>query len=69
MKQGLSKLAIVSVAIALSFATPAVGCKFSEQETTETTWFNRPWAMLLAVPGIALATGLYLGSRTYQRQG
>ncbi len=71
MQKGLSltksKLAILSVAIALALTAPASGCGWKGHTASRVQWWNTPWAIILTVPGIALATGLYIGGRALER--
>lgn len=71
MKAKLSAAAIVSsVAIAssvvLSAATPGEACMYRKARYQQTSWFQSPLSVVIALPGIALATALYLGGRSYQ---
>jgi hypothetical protein len=71
MKTKLSAAAIVSsVAIAssvlLSSATPSEACMYGKARYQQKSWFQSPLAAVVALPGIALATALYLGGRSYQ---
>ncbi|GET38211.1 hypothetical protein [Microseira wollei] len=69
MKAKLSAAGIVSsVAIAssvlLSDATPSVACMYRQARYQQTSWFQSPLSVVIALPGIALATALYMGGRS-----
>lgn len=71
MKAKLSAAAVVSgVAIAstilLSSATPSDACKYGKARYQQKSWFQSPLSVVIALPGIALATALYMGGRSYQ---
>ncbi len=71
MKAKLSAAAVVSgVAIAssvlLSSATPGEACMYRKARYQQTSWFQSPLSVVIALPGIALATALYMGGRSYQ---
>jgi hypothetical protein len=70
MKAKLSAAAIVSsVAIASSVlltATPSEACMYRKAQYQQPSWLLSPLSMAIALPGIALATALYLGGRSYQ---
>ncbi|HAX79435.1 MAG TPA: hypothetical protein DCY88_27315 [Cyanobacteria bacterium UBA11372] len=71
MKAKLSAAAIVSsVAIAssvlLSSATPGDACMSYKHRYQQKSWFQSPLSVVIALPGIALATALYMGGRSYQ---
>lgn len=70
MKSKLSAAAIVSsVAIASSVlltATPGEACMSRKARYQQTSWFQSPLSVVIALPGIALATALYMGGRSYQ---
>ena len=70
MKAKLSAAAVVSgVAIActvLLTATPGEACMYRKARYQQTSWFQSPLSVVIALPGIALATALYMGGRSYQ---
>jgi len=71
MKAKLSAATIVSsVAIAssilLSSATPSVASMYRKARYRQKSWFQSPLSLVIALPGIALATALYMGGRSYQ---
>jgi hypothetical protein len=50
-----------------SSAQPCELSKFNDQEQyDQTNWLNSPWAVVLTLPGLALATALSLGDRYYK---
>ena len=71
MNAKLSAAGIVSsVAIAssvlLSSATPSDVCMYRKARYQQTSWFQSPLSVVIALPGIALATALYMGGRSDQ---
>lgn len=61
----LSTTAIAS-AILLSSVDSAEACRMYKKRYQQTSWWQSPWAMVIALPGIALGTALYMGGRSYQ---
>lgn len=50
-----------------SSAQPCELSKFNYQEQYKpTNWLNSPWAVVLTLPGLALATALSVGDRYYR---
>lgn len=66
----LSSSAIAST-IMLSSASSAQPCSRykseSYQKYEQVNWLRSPWAVVLIVPGIALATALSVGDRFYKK--
>ncbi len=76
MKLKLSLVAIVSTSaiaggVLFGSVSSAQPCEMSKldyyQETyDQPDWLRSPWAILITLPGIALATALSVGGRSYQ---
>lgn len=66
----LSTTAIVS-GVLLGSVSPAKSCPYSKSVYNEryeqVNWLRTPWAALLTLPGIAIAAGLSVGNRYYNR--
>ena len=73
-KAKLSVAAVVStVAIAsgivLSSVNSAEACPFYKKRFQQPmTWLNSPWSIAITLPGVALATALYMGGRSYKNE-
>ncbi|HEY9853744.1 MAG TPA: hypothetical protein V6D28_30015 [Leptolyngbyaceae cyanobacterium] len=72
-KAKLSLAAIVSSAaiasgILLSSADSAQACRYYKQKYQKINWWQSPWSMVVTLPGIALATALYMGGRSYKNE-
>ena len=71
MKAKLSLAAIVSTAaiasgVLLSSASSAEACGNYRARYEKASWLRSPLAIVITLPGIALATALYRGGRSYQ---
>lgn len=69
---GIISTSAIALILVLGSVSSVQACSLSEfesyQETTseQPDWLRSPWAVLLTLPGIALATGLSLGGRYYR---
>lgn len=73
-KAKLSVAAVVSTAaiasgIVLSSVNSAEACPFYKKRFQQPiSWLNSPLSMVITLPGIALATALYVGGRLYKNE-
>ncbi|HAX79432.1 MAG TPA: hypothetical protein DCY88_27300 [Cyanobacteria bacterium UBA11372] len=56
----------IASSVLLSSATPSVACIYRQAQYRQPSWFQSPFSVVIALPGIALATALYMGGRSYQ---
>ncbi|MEQ8969841.1 MAG: hypothetical protein RIE73_05535 [Coleofasciculus sp. C1-SOL-03] len=60
----------IATGVVLSSAHPAQSCIYKQSESDQQKeasldWLRSPWAILITLPGIALATALSRGGRFY----
>jgi hypothetical protein len=61
----------IATNVMLSSVTPAQSCmmskyNYSQAEYNQPNWLRSPLSITIALPGIALATALFVGGRAYQ---
>jgi O-antigen/teichoic acid export membrane protein len=61
----------IATNVVLSSLTPAQSCMMSKYdynraEYNQPNWLRSPLSAAIALPGIALATALFVGGRTYE---
>jgi len=61
----------IATGVVLSSAYPAQSCMYKQSQSdhkteAQTDWLKSPWAILLTLPGITLATALSRGGRSYE---
>lgn len=61
----------IATGVVLSSAHSAQPCIYKQSQSynkteTQTDWLKSPWAILLTLPGIALATALSRGGHSYK---
>ncbi|MFB2973267.1 hypothetical protein ACE1CD_30255 [Aerosakkonema sp. BLCC-F183] len=64
----IASSAAIASGILLSSVNSAEACSFYKQKYQAKSWLNTPWAFVITLPGIALATALYMGGRSYQNE-
>ncbi len=76
IKPKLSLAAILSTTVivtgvVLGSVSPAKSCMYSKSAYKEryeqVNWLRTPWAAVLTLPGVAIATALSVGNRYYNR--
>lgn len=75
MKKAKLSLAVVvsttaiASGIVLSSVNSAEACGFYKKRFQPAmTWLNSPWSIAITLPGIAFATALYMGGRSYKNE-
>ncbi|MEQ8753025.1 MAG: hypothetical protein RID09_05815 [Coleofasciculus sp. G1-WW12-02] len=61
----------IAAGVALSSASSAQACSYSKYKSShrkeaQLDWLRSPWAIVITLPGIALATALSRGGRSYE---
>lgn len=61
----------VATNVVLSSVTPAQSCmmskyNYSQEKYDQPSWLRSPLSGAIALPGIALATALFVGGRSYE---
>ncbi|MFP4122673.1 hypothetical protein [Coleofasciculus sp.] len=61
----------IATGVVLGSASSAQSCMYKQSESdqqkqAQLDWLRSPWAILITLPGIALATALSRGGRAYE---